>query len=74
LVICFYYYLDQYQFKYGHTLRSQSSVSGADELDGPPLDSPGLSNGSETRATASSLLDRGAGKPFQCVLHSDSIS
>jgi len=50
------------------------SVSGADELDGPPLDSPGLSNGSETRATASSLLDRGAGKPFQCVLHSDSIS
>lgn len=51
---------DQYQFKYGHTLRSQSSVSGADELDGPPLDSPGLSNGSETRATASSLLDRGA--------------
>jgi len=53
LVICFYYYLDHYQFKYGHTLRSQSSVSGADELDGPPLDSPGLSNGSETRATAS---------------------
>ena len=55
-------FADQYQFK------SQSSLSGVDEMDSPGLSTAGIANGTETLSTAADLLNRGAGKFDVCVI------
>lgn len=53
------WFVDQYQFE--GKFRSQSSMAGGDELDGPGLDNMGIDGRSETTSTAADLLKRGAG-------------